>query len=80
MAKKRSGKREGKRDGKRDGKRNGVLVYALLLTAAFSLRVAVARLLPNDTRMMARCTPRLRETCSNSMCIPTRANRLTGQR
>ena len=45
MAKKRSGKREGKRD----GKRNGVLVYALLLTAAFSLRVAVARLLPNDT-------------------------------
>src|SRR5882724_6831209 len=45
MAKKRSGKREGKRD----GMRNGVLVYALLLTAAFSLRVAVARLLPNDT-------------------------------
>lgn len=29
-------------------KRNGILVYALLLTAAFSFRVAVARLLPND--------------------------------
>src|SRR2546426_86445 len=28
--------------------RNGILVYALLLTAAFSFRVAVARLLPND--------------------------------
>jgi hypothetical protein len=41
MAKKRSGKRE--------GKRNGVLVYALLLTAAFSFRVAVARLLATDT-------------------------------
>jgi hypothetical protein len=45
MAKKRSGKREGKRN----GKRNGVLVYALLLTAAFSFRVAVARLLATDT-------------------------------
>jgi hypothetical protein len=33
---------------KRNGKRNGMLVYALLLTAAFSFRVAVARLLPND--------------------------------
>ncbi|MDQ2975831.1 MAG: glycosyltransferase family 39 protein [Acidobacteriota bacterium] len=30
-------------------KRKGMLVYALLLTAAFSFRVAVARLLPNDT-------------------------------
>jgi 4-amino-4-deoxy-L-arabinose transferase-like glycosyltransferase len=29
-------------------KRNGILVYTLLLTAAFSFRVAVARLLPND--------------------------------
>jgi hypothetical protein len=29
-------------------KRNGILVYALLLMAAFSFRVAVARLLPND--------------------------------
>jgi hypothetical protein len=29
--------------------RNGILVYALLLTAAFSFRVAVARLLPNDS-------------------------------
>src|SRR6267378_2236019 len=28
--------------------RNGILVYALLLTAAFFFRVAVARLLPND--------------------------------
>jgi hypothetical protein len=44
MAKKRSAKGEGKRN----GKRNGVLVYVLLLTAAFSLRVAVARLLPTD--------------------------------
>jgi hypothetical protein len=34
---------------KRNGKRKGILVYALLLTAAFSFRVAVARLLPNDT-------------------------------
>lgn len=33
----------------RNGKRKGILVYALLLTAAFSFRVAVARLLPNDT-------------------------------
>ncbi len=44
MAKKRNDKRESKRN----GKPNGVLVYALLLTAAFSFRVAVARLLPND--------------------------------
>lgn len=29
-------------------KRKGILVYALLLLAAFSFRVAVARLLPND--------------------------------
>lgn len=29
-------------------KRNGILVYALLLLAAFSFRAAVARLLPND--------------------------------
>lgn len=42
MAKKR------KREGKRNGKPNGMLVYALLLTAAFSFRVAVARLLPTD--------------------------------
>jgi hypothetical protein len=41
-------KRSGKREGKRNGKRNGVLVYVLLLTAAFSFRVAVARLLPTD--------------------------------
>jgi len=53
MAKKRSGKREGKRN----GKRNGVLLYVLLLTAAFSFRVAVARLLatdaPDDGRVYA---------------------------
>lgn len=29
-------------------KRNGILVYALLLTAAFTFRVALARWLPND--------------------------------
>src|SRR5712691_10543801 len=29
-------------------KRNGIVVYALLLTATLSFRVAVARLLPND--------------------------------
>ncbi len=45
MAKKRSGKREGK--GR--GKRNGTLVYVLLLTVAFSFRVAVARFYANDT-------------------------------
>jgi hypothetical protein len=44
MAKKGNGKREIKRN----GKPNGMLVYALLLTAAFSFRVAVARLLPTD--------------------------------
>jgi len=53
MAKKRSGRREVKRN----GKRNGVLVYVLLLTAAFSFRVAVARLLatdaPDDGRVYA---------------------------
>ena len=32
----------------RNGKRNGILVYVLLLTVAFSFRVAMARLLPND--------------------------------
>lgn len=37
-----------KRNGKREGKRNGMLVYALLLTAAFSFRASIARLLPND--------------------------------
>lgn len=42
-------KRNGKREDKRNGKRNGLLVYVLLLTVAFSFRVAVARLLPNDT-------------------------------
>ena len=41
-------KRRSKRGGKRNGKPNGMLVYALLLTAAFSFRVAIARLLPND--------------------------------
>jgi hypothetical protein len=30
-------------------KRKGILVYTLLLVAAFSFRAAVARLLPNDT-------------------------------
>ncbi|MBC8030847.1 MAG: glycosyltransferase family 39 protein [Pyrinomonadaceae bacterium] len=29
-------------------KRNGIIVYALLLTAAFSFRLALARLLPNE--------------------------------
>jgi hypothetical protein len=38
-----------KRDRKRNGNGNAVVVYTLLLTAAFSFRVAVARLLPNDT-------------------------------
>ncbi len=32
----------------RSGKPKGIFVYALLLTAAFSFRVTVARLLPND--------------------------------
>lgn len=41
-------KRNGKREDRRNGKRNGLLVYALLLAVAFSFRVAVARLLPND--------------------------------
>lgn len=38
-----------KRNGKRGGRRNGLFVYALLLIAALSFRVAVARFLPNDT-------------------------------
>ena len=42
-------KRNGQRVHKPDGKRNGLLVYALLLAVAFSFRVAVARLLPNDS-------------------------------
>jgi hypothetical protein len=33
----------------RNGKPNEMIVYALLLMAAFSFRVAIARLLPNDT-------------------------------
>ncbi|MDQ1637146.1 MAG: hypothetical protein QOF62_485 [Pyrinomonadaceae bacterium] len=41
-------KRDGKPNGKQYAKRNGVIVYALLLTAAFCFRVSVARLLPND--------------------------------
>ena len=41
-------KRNGKREDRRNGKRNGLLVYAVLLAVAFSFRVAVARLLPND--------------------------------
>ena len=45
MAKKRDHQREHRRNGKRDG----LLVYALLLTAAFSFRAAVARFYPNDT-------------------------------
>lgn len=43
-----SNKGKGKQRDKRSGKPNGILVYVLLLTAAFSLRVAVASLLPND--------------------------------
>lgn len=45
MAKK--GKR--KRGRQRNGKPNGILVYVLLLTVAFTFRVAVARFYPNDT-------------------------------
>ena len=41
-------KGKGKQKDKRGGKPNGILVYVLLLAAAFSLRVAVASLLPND--------------------------------
>lgn len=37
-----------KRNGERHGNQKGMLVYVLLLTAAFSFRAAVARLLPND--------------------------------
>jgi hypothetical protein len=40
--------RNGKRARKRNAKPNRMLLYALLLTAAFSFRVAVARFLPND--------------------------------
>src|ERR1700704_2306647 len=42
-------KGKGKPRDRRNGKPNKMLVYALLLTAAFSFRVAVARLLPTDT-------------------------------
>src|SRR5258705_1996453 len=42
-------KGNGKRGDERSGKRNRLLVYALLLVAAFSFRVAVARFLPNDS-------------------------------
>ena len=44
MAKKRNGKRKDKEN----GKRKGILVYVLLLTVAFTFRVAIARLMPND--------------------------------
>ena len=47
MAKKQ--KRADKRNGNRNGKRKGMLVYALLLIAAFSFRGAVARFLPNNS-------------------------------
>ena len=49
MAKKQSRKREGKRNGRQNGKRNRLLVYALLLTVAFSFRVAMARFYANDS-------------------------------
>jgi hypothetical protein len=42
-------KRKRTRDDQRAGKRDKLLVYVLLLFVAFSFRVAVARLLPNDT-------------------------------
>jgi hypothetical protein len=45
MAKKRGSKRESKRQ----DQRNVVVVYALLLTVAFSFRVAVARFYANDS-------------------------------
>ena len=41
-------KRKRTRDNRRDGKRDKLLVYALLLFVAFSFRVAIARILPND--------------------------------
>src|SRR5258705_1277090 len=41
-------KRKRTRDDRPAGKRDKLLVYALLLFAAFSLRVAIARILPND--------------------------------
>jgi uncharacterized membrane protein HdeD (DUF308 family) len=42
-------KRNGKRESKRQDRRNGWVVYALLLTVAFSFRVAVARFYANDS-------------------------------
>lgn len=39
----------GKRDRKRGGKPKGILVYVLLLLAAFSFRAGVARFYPNDS-------------------------------
>jgi uncharacterized membrane protein HdeD (DUF308 family) len=39
----------GKRAGKRNRKPNGIFVFVVLLLAAFSFRVAVARFLPNDS-------------------------------
>lgn len=41
-------KRKGTRDDRHAGKQDKLLVYALLLFVAFSFRVAVARILPND--------------------------------
>lgn len=41
-------KHKRKRPDERNGKRNELLVYALLLIAAFSFRVVVVRFLPND--------------------------------
>jgi hypothetical protein len=49
MAKKRNDKRGAGPGHRRSGKGKGILVFALLLTTAFLFRVAVARLLPNDT-------------------------------
>ncbi|HEV7797553.1 MAG TPA: glycosyltransferase family 39 protein, partial [Pyrinomonadaceae bacterium] len=43
------GKKRSQRKSKRNGKPNGILVYVLLLVAAFSFRASVARLYPNDT-------------------------------
>ncbi len=42
-------KRKGPRDDRRAGKQNKLLVYALLLVAAFAFRGAVARFLSNDS-------------------------------
>ncbi|HYU98948.1 MAG TPA: hypothetical protein VE977_08990, partial [Pyrinomonadaceae bacterium] len=41
-------KRKRTRDEGSAGKRNRLLVYVLLLFAAFTFRVSVARILPND--------------------------------